>query len=251
MSQLFPLSLITPPTTARSWNLTRSWKLTRGPSEMEASVFIKKEDMYIWICTNTHTHARTRARTHTHTHTHTEQGLPQLSYEGEREAASFLPYLGPHLTPELHRRQLHPISINRFMRTNCTRYVVPNTVRQSPLQWIFQKIDLLKDKLICSMEYTFCSKKQTTDTASVNQNTQACQCLKQVCKLWSPKGRDGVWHSLKPPAQPGAGVWQAEAKQEWWKERKKEGGGENMAPLPLLLLLFKSLTSEAAGRSTT
>ena len=44
MSRLFPLSLITPLTTVRNWNLTRSWKLTKGPSDMEASAFIKKEE---------------------------------------------------------------------------------------------------------------------------------------------------------------------------------------------------------------
>ena len=45
-----------------------------------------------------------------------------------------LPSPRPQLTPKLHRRQLHPISINRFMRTNCTGYIAPNAVQRTLLQ---------------------------------------------------------------------------------------------------------------------
>ena len=71
------------------------------------------------------------------------------------------------------------------------------------------------------MEYTFCSKKQTNqDTARVNQNIQALQRLKQVCKLWSPE-REGWSLALsEAPTQPRQGLCLAgEARR--WKEKKR------------------------------
>lgn len=67
---------------------------------------------------------------HKQTHTYMLRPEPAGAELGKTALSRLLvPLAGPHLTPELHGRQLHPISANRFMRTNCTRYIVPNAAQ--------------------------------------------------------------------------------------------------------------------------
>lgn len=64
------------------WQEAGSWQ--EGLQKWKPLYSLKRK-----ICTygyvQTHTCTHTRAHIHTRTHRHTEQGLPQLSYEGERE----------------------------------------------------------------------------------------------------------------------------------------------------------------------
>lgn len=67
---------------------------------------------------------------HKQTHTFTLRAEPAGAERGVTALSPpLVPLAGPHLTPELHGRQLHPISANRFMRTNCTRYIVPSAAQ--------------------------------------------------------------------------------------------------------------------------
>lgn len=99
------------------------------------------------------------------------------------------------------------------------------------------------------MEYTLCSKKQITDTASVNHNTQASQCLKQVANrdLLRTRPESGT---LRPLPCPGSSAREVQRSKSNGKREKQRKRGRENATLPPFLLPFKSLTSEAAERIT-
>lgn len=64
---------------------------------MEASAFIKKGESTL-MCITKHTHTRT--------HTSTVGSATAKLRHTEISTAGFFPYLGPHLTPKLHKRQI-------------------------------------------------------------------------------------------------------------------------------------------------